>query len=92
MGLDWGSVPDWVGAVGSTVALATTGYVLTNRLAQRDKRREVRVDYRLAPFAGWTLQRIGTWIFTLIMRGNSKQHLQTLFSSVRLIRFGWLNK
>jgi hypothetical protein len=50
VGLDWGSVPDWVGAIGSTVALAITGYVLTNRLAQRDKRREVRVDYLLSAF------------------------------------------
>jgi hypothetical protein len=50
MALDWGSVPDWVGAVGSTAAIAVTGYVLTNRLAQRDKRREVRVDYLLSAF------------------------------------------
>jgi hypothetical protein len=50
MSLDWGSVPDWVGAVGSTAALAVTGYVVTNRLAQRDKRREVRVEYLLSAF------------------------------------------
>jgi hypothetical protein len=50
VGVDWGSVPDWVGAVGSTIALAVTGYVLTNRLALRDKRRDVRVEYLLSAF------------------------------------------
>jgi hypothetical protein len=51
--VEWGSVPDWVaavGSIGSTAALVVTGYALTSRLAQRDKRRDVQVEFLLAAY------------------------------------------
>ena len=92
MSLDWGSVPDWIGAVGSTVALAVTGYVLTNRLAQRDKRREVRVEYLLSAFR--RLDACGNRLIDL--NADYARQLETALADIALLgspnKLPWLTK
>lgn len=77
MSLDWGSVPDWIGAVG----LAVTGYVLTNRLAQRDKRREVRVEYLLSAFR--RLDACGNRLIDL--NADYARQLETALADIALL-------
>jgi hypothetical protein len=72
-------VPDWVGAVGSTVAIAVTGYILTNRLVQRDKRREVRVDYLLSAFRRLDASGTAKSTYTPSTHGSLRPRWQTSF-------------